>query len=217
MFFKERAWHVGESVVADNGDTCEVGSWVVVTHSQATIIRKIQEILLDSHSGTHGIITIDRFEVAEDRHPILGMPMLVQANAGTCYTTVVASNTIAFALNVQHDCLTLHCPNSAVEIIRQERINTTLERQSVEHRADPIFIVNMHALHNAQCIREVLPHHLTEPVRLQSEHDQQGFIAAAAKQLHERQSARRDEAAKKRKATREAHEKERQEETGERI
>ncbi|KAG9084716.1 hypothetical protein FRC06_003924 [Ceratobasidium sp. 370] len=210
-FFKERAWHVGESVAADNGDICEVGSWVVVTHSEATIIGNIQEILMDSRSGTHGIVTIDRYEVAEARHPILGMPMLVQANAGACYTTVVASNAIAFAINVQHDCLTLRCPNSAVETIRQERINTILECQSVEHREDKIFIVNMHALHNARRVREVLPRHLTEPVRLQSEHDRQDFITAAAKQLHERQTARREEATRKRKAAREARDKEAQE------
>ncbi|KAG9093883.1 hypothetical protein FRC06_011327, partial [Ceratobasidium sp. 370] len=95
----------------------------------------------------------------------------------------------------------------AVETICQERINTTLERQSVEHQEDKIFIVNMHALHNARRVREVLPRHLNEPL----EHDRQDFITAAAKQLHERQTARREEAARKRKAAREARDKEAQE------
>ncbi|KAG9088637.1 hypothetical protein FS749_002011 [Ceratobasidium sp. UAMH 11750] len=203
MFFTERNWHVGESVKAANGDKCEVGSWIVATHSQATIIGRVQEILLDVDSGTHGLVTIDRFDVAEDRHSILGMPVLVQTNADICYTTVLSSYAIDFAVNVQHDCLTLHCPNSAIELIRQERRNTTLERQTVEHREEAIFIINMHALHNARRIREVLPRRLTEPVPLRTAQDRQDFIATSSRQLHARQAVRREEIARKRKAARE--------------
>ncbi|KAG8742162.1 hypothetical protein FRC10_001970 [Ceratobasidium sp. 414] len=206
MFFAERNWHVGESVKAANGDECEVGSWIAATHSQATIIGRVQEILLDADSGTHGLVTIDRFEVAEDRHPILGMPVLVQTSTDIRYTTVLSSYAIDFALNVQHDCLTLRCPNSAIEFIRQERRNTTLERQTVEHREEAVYVINMHALHNARRIREVLPRRLTEPVSLRSEQDRQDFIAASSRQLRERQAVRREETSKKRKAAREARE-----------
>ncbi|KAG9082372.1 hypothetical protein FRC06_005104 [Ceratobasidium sp. 370] len=205
MFFTERNWHVGESVQAANGDECEVGSWIVATHSQATIIGRVQEILVDADSGTHRLVTIDRFDVAENRHSILGMPVLVQTNTDICYTTVLSSYAVDFALNVQHDCLTLRCPNSAIELIRQERRNTTLERQTVEHQGEVVFIINMHALHNARRIREVLPRHLTEPVPLRTEQDRQHFIATSARQWHVRQGVRREETSKKRKAAREAH------------
>ncbi|KAG8696148.1 hypothetical protein FRC09_008704 [Ceratobasidium sp. 395] len=202
-FFEERDWHTGKLVTAANGDRCQVGSWVVATHDEATIIGRIQEILLDSRSEAHGIVTLNRFDVAEVRHPSLGMPMLVQSNADACYTTVIASYAISFALNVQHDCSTLRCSNSALEVIRQERRNTTLERQLVEHREDPIFIINMHALHNARRIREVLPRHLTEPIPLRSEQDRQTFIDASGRLLHERQTAKREAASRKRKEARE--------------
>ncbi|KAG9089457.1 hypothetical protein FS749_001317 [Ceratobasidium sp. UAMH 11750] len=209
-FFEERTWKAGESVASANGDDCEIGSWVVATHSQNTIIGRILEILLESGSDTNGIIVIDRFDVAEQRHPVFDMPMLIQKTADACYTTVVPCYNIDFAINVQHDCLTLHCPNSAIEMIRQERRNTTLERQTVEHRADALFIINMHALHNARRLREVLPRSLIEPVPLHPTQARQDFIAEAARNLHEKQSARRVEMSRKRQAARAAREREAQ-------
>ncbi|KAG9120930.1 hypothetical protein FRC07_003332 [Ceratobasidium sp. 392] len=208
LFFTERDWLVGESVVAANGDECEVGSWVVASHSQATIIGRVQEILLDADSGSHGLVTIDQFDVAEDRHRHLGMPVLVHTDGRVNNTTVLSSYTIDFAINVQHNCMTLGCPNSAVEFIRQERLNTTLERQIVKHRDEAVYIINMHALHNARRIREVLPRRLTEPIPLRSTQDREGFLATAARQLHERQRVKREETARKRKAARTARENE---------
>ncbi|KAG9090973.1 hypothetical protein FRC07_011969, partial [Ceratobasidium sp. 392] len=206
-FFRERTWNVGESVVATNGDLCKIGSW-------NTIIGRVSEILLESGTSTNGIVVIDRFDVAERRHPVFNMPMLIQKGTNSHYTTVISCYDINFAINVQHDCLTLCCPCSAVETIWQERRNTAIERQTVEHRPDPIFIVNMHALHNARRLREVLPRSLTEPVPIRSGQARQEFIAASARDLHKKQSARREEMSRKRKATREARQRDAQADQG---
>ncbi|KAG8688734.1 hypothetical protein FRC11_004889 [Ceratobasidium sp. 423] len=154
-FLSQQKWYEAESVTAASGDVCEVGFWVVATKDRGTVIGRIQQILMDAQTRVHGIIIVERFNIASERHPVLGMPILVQGEANVGYTTVVASYSIEFALNVQHDCLTLRCPTSGVENIRQERLNTTIQRQSIEHREEPIFIINMHALHNAQRTREV--------------------------------------------------------------
>lgn len=113
---------------------------------------------------------------------------------------------LEFAVNVQHDCITLMCPKSGVETIRQERRNTTIQRQVVQHRKDSIFVLNMHALHNAQRIRAVLPRQLTAPVPLHTPESRKPFFGATAQRLRERQTARREETARKRKAAREARE-----------
>ncbi|KAG8730694.1 hypothetical protein FRC10_002414 [Ceratobasidium sp. 414] len=201
-FFEERTWKVGESVIATDSDECES---CPLTRKKSTIVGRILEILLESGSDTNGIVVVDRFDVAEQRHSVFGMPLLVQKDTNACYVTVLSCYDIDFAINVQHDCLTLHCPNSAVETIRQERRNTTLERQTVEHRADAIFVVNMHALHNARRLRDVFPRSLTESVPLHSTQTRQDFIAGSARDLHKKQSAR-EEMAKKRKAARETRE-----------
>src|SRR5437763_17006989 len=110
---------------------------------------------MDSNSGIHGVIIIEQFDIAEQRHPSLGMPILVQTGPNTSYIVVISSyvgvlicptrsrfwnlvymQDIEFAVNVQHDCITLGCPNSAIETIRQERRNTTIQRQVIQHRKD---------------------------------------------------------------------------------
>ncbi|KAG8696511.1 hypothetical protein FRC09_008469 [Ceratobasidium sp. 395] len=213
-FFRERTWNAAKSVVAINGDECAVGSWVVSTHSESTIIGRILEIWLESESTANGIVVIDRFDVAEQRHSVLDMPMLVQKDTSDRYITVVSCYHIDFAINVQHDCLTLSCPCSAVETIWQERRNTMVERQKVEHKPDPIFIVNMHALHNARRLRQLLPRSLTKPVPMRSGQSRQDFLAESARELHKKQSARRAERDRKRKAAREARQRDAEAEGG---
>jgi hypothetical protein len=48
--------------------------------------------------------------------------------------------------------------------ILQERIVTDRTEQKVKHSLDSRFVLNMHALHNAHSIWEVLPRSLSSPV-----------------------------------------------------
>ncbi|CAE6515143.1 unnamed protein product [Rhizoctonia solani] len=208
QFWEERSWYEGKSSIAVSGDKCEVGAWVVATQNGSTIIGRVEQILMDSKSGYHGVAILNTFDLAEHRHPILNMPVLVQTQNDKCYITVVSAYNIEFCMNVQHDCITLSCPNSGVENVRQERLNTTIQRQTVEHRDKAIFVINMHALHNAQRTRQILPRSLTKPIPLHLPQAREAFLSGVATRLHTQQTARREELSKKRKAAREAREKE---------
>ncbi|KAJ7448863.1 hypothetical protein B0H11DRAFT_1743965, partial [Mycena galericulata] len=68
-----------------------------------------------------------------------------------------------FEFNVQHDCLAGNCLVEDIRV-RQERILTDNTQKSISHSAIQHFILNMHALHNAHLIREVLPRQLVAPI-----------------------------------------------------
>ncbi|KAJ6618942.1 hypothetical protein B0H10DRAFT_1723402, partial [Mycena sp. CBHHK59/15] len=53
---------------------------------------------------------------------------------------------------------------------RQERIVTEHTELQTVHSEEAQFILNMHALHNAHLIREVLPRTLTAPVPYLNDH-----------------------------------------------
>ncbi|KDN33741.1 hypothetical protein RSAG8_13172, partial [Rhizoctonia solani AG-8 WAC10335] len=221
-FWEARLWYEGKSSMTKSGDKFEVGSWAVAKQNEASIllsnyhcnliylkppvIGRVEQILMDSESG-HGIVILSVFDLAENRHPVLSMPVLVQTQPDICYTTVVSSYDVEFTINVQHDCISLSCPLSGVEDIRQERLNTTIQRQTVEHRDGAVFIINMHALHNAQRIRHVLPQSLTKPIPLHAPQDRVVFLSKLSEQLHSQQTTRREELSKKRRVAREAREK----------
>ncbi|KAJ7791591.1 hypothetical protein B0H14DRAFT_3094462 [Mycena olivaceomarginata] len=130
-------WVVCKSVVAQSGDD---------NHSpQAGCISKIISQERDG-KPTAALILVETFIVSDlkDRH--LNMPILLLAKRGMALE-------IMFEFNAQHDCFTCDCAMESVPIL-QERIHS-LESQ---------FILNIHALHNAHSIQEVLPQSLTSPV-----------------------------------------------------
>ncbi|KAJ7115666.1 hypothetical protein C8R44DRAFT_880092 [Mycena epipterygia] len=70
---------------------------------------------------------------------------------------------IMFELNVQHDCVAGNCGIKDVRI-RQERILTDITQGTVSHSDTQRYILNMHGLHNAHLIRDVLPRELVAPI-----------------------------------------------------
>ncbi|KAJ7778006.1 hypothetical protein DFH07DRAFT_697898, partial [Mycena maculata] len=70
---------------------------------------------------------------------------------------------IMFAFNAQHDCISCKCRTNTVPV-RQERIITDCTELQINHTTEEQFILNMHGLHNAHLIHEVLPRTLTAPV-----------------------------------------------------
>jgi hypothetical protein len=104
------------------------------------------------------------------------------------------------SFNVQHDCVFCKCKAASV-FVRQERIFTDLTELEISHSPEQRFILNMHALHNAHLIRDILPRSLTEPIPyLQDRAASHGRFAA---QLRETGPAKRAETQAKTKATRE--------------
>lgn len=68
-----------------------------------------------------------------------------------------------FIFNAQHDCRACRCSATGQEFVVQERLITDRTRVAVSHSATKRYLLNMHALHNADLIREALPRSLTKP------------------------------------------------------
>jgi hypothetical protein len=70
---------------------------------------------------------------------------------------------LLFEVNVQHACRESQCQATGRRPRIQERQQTDIEMEVVEHVDDTRFIINMHALHNAARLRKVLPRSITKP------------------------------------------------------
>ncbi|KAF8489838.1 hypothetical protein JB92DRAFT_2629245, partial [Gautieria morchelliformis] len=68
---------------------------------------------------------------------------------------------VKFQFNAQHDCHSGECVLSGCPFQHQEREVTEHTVPVLVHAGDAHFIINLHALHNASILREILPHHLT--------------------------------------------------------
>ncbi|KAG8785697.1 hypothetical protein FRC12_017268 [Ceratobasidium sp. 428] len=199
----DQVWYEGESVTARSGDSCKLGAWVVVETAPRPTIGQITQILVGS-TLDQGRVVLDVFNVSSNRHSLLDMPVLVPRSVGVETLMVCSSKDVLFAFNAQHDCHTLSCTASAVETVSQERTNTTIERQSIQHNQTRIYVVNMHALHNAGVLRKVLPRSLVQPIPLQSDEERTRTIAEHANQYHRKEESKRVAAKKKRKDAKEA-------------
>ncbi|EMD34744.1 hypothetical protein CERSUDRAFT_28747, partial [Gelatoporia subvermispora B] len=150
--------------VAESQDLCKIGSWVVATSpvTNVPIIGRISEILKNSSSNTFSCAVLDRFELGRSRHPVFSMPTLSRRMSETTYLIVPTKN-LKFEINAQHDCFRCQCKASGRRFIRQERVETALTEEFIEHGSDDHFIVNMHSLHNAHLVRQVIPRNLSAP------------------------------------------------------
>ncbi|KAG8726373.1 hypothetical protein FRC12_023457 [Ceratobasidium sp. 428] len=199
----EQDWFEGEHVTASSGDRCKLKSWIVVKTPTQPVIGEIVQLLTTS-SLQQGRVVLDVFTVSANRHSYLDMPVLVQPNVGRQSLQVFNTKDILFLLNVQHDCRTLSCAEGAVEFIRQEKNNTTIRRQAIEHNNTRIYVVNMHALHNAHLIRRVFPRALVRPIPLCEGKEREDFLEERANTYHQREEAKRVANKKKRQEAKEA-------------
>src|ERR1700732_1034538 len=70
---------------------------------------------------------------------------------------------IRFKFSAMHDCQLGKCHPSALRHQMQERQQTSCTVSLISHEDDGHFVINMHALHNATLLRNILPRHLTAP------------------------------------------------------
>jgi len=113
---------------------------------------------------------------------------------------------ILFPFNAQHDCYHGQCPIVEGDCTEQQERHTTSRRlKSVQHTDDSRYLLNMHALHNGQRIRDCLPRHLTAPKPFRA--DRRAHHDAIAAQLRISGPARWAEIARKQKETRERNKK----------
>ena len=102
-----------------------------------------------------------------------------------------------------HDCRLDKCHPSVLCPQMQERQETSRTVSLISHEDDGRFVINMHALHNAILLRNILPRHLTAPKHLYTDRIAQHHEVAA--QLRVTQVEKRACTAAKSKAMREAN------------
>ncbi|KAJ7442085.1 hypothetical protein B0H11DRAFT_1749386 [Mycena galericulata] len=194
------SWTRGENVAAVSGDRCTVGSWAVFRLNDVPIIARILIILLPKGSkSAQGVLVVSKHDVGEALHPQLHMPVLLpDADASR---VVVASASVQFSFNVQHDCRACGCDASGVTRQMQEHQESSTIIYSIVHKDDPRFVINTHGFHNAGLLRKYLPVVLTKPRHLFTDrrrrHDQLSAILGVT------QKAKRAATQEKAAATRE--------------
>ncbi|KAJ7444523.1 hypothetical protein B0H11DRAFT_1746826 [Mycena galericulata] len=200
-------WVHCKYVVAQSGDSCKTGSWVFVrkgADSEPFAARIARILARDGLPLTqHNVaVVVEPFIILDIKDPRLNMPILLPSTESGFlfgYVLLIHSQEIMFSFNGQHDCVTCKCRTDTVPV-RQERIVTDRTELQIIHSGEQRYILNMHGLHNAHLIREVLPRLLTAPVpyledRVASHH-------RFAAQLRQTGPAKRAETQAKTKATR---------------
>ncbi|KAF5352908.1 hypothetical protein D9758_007948 [Tetrapyrgos nigripes] len=161
-------WNPCTFVVSRSKDLCYLGCWVFVKDERVThnypgrivrIIAKENEPILPENT----LLVIECFNVLNEKDKHFNMPVLLKTEKHT----VVSPKHISFDFNAQHDCVSGACEiGFSSQRIRQERIDTDQQERHIVHSDDDRYILNIHALHNAHLIREVLPRELVAPVPL---------------------------------------------------
>ncbi|KAJ7703504.1 hypothetical protein B0H17DRAFT_1157088 [Mycena rosella] len=195
------SWILCKYVVAQSGDMCKDGFWIFFrkTEDSNVMAGRIRKIIAREQDGTalaqqsNALLIVEPFIVSEVKNLRLNMPLLFLSQDAKAMLEVM------FAFNAQHDCVTCRCSTAAVPVI-QERIVTNRTELQTKHSSEQIFIVNMHGLHNAHLIRDVLPCSLTEPIPYLQ--DRIASHARFAAQLRQTGPAKRAETKAKTQATR---------------
>jgi hypothetical protein len=219
-------WNDNQSVISQSGDVCRIGSWVVVRpdpENNGFAIGRVTELLSPSveESGPskipENLVTVTGFVLGDKRHSVYGMPVLRSTDTPTflvvktevclsyCTQIQIAKEleqAILFRISVQHDCNLHKCKPTGLRAIIQERIATEDHTNILLHEDDSHFVINLHALHNANLLRQVLPRSLTKPEPQHGdESDRKTWHAEVAVTLRERLAARNKRKTERRKAT----------------
>ncbi|THU86209.1 hypothetical protein K435DRAFT_822219 [Dendrothele bispora CBS 962.96] len=200
---KATVWEENRSVIAQSGDICTKGSWIAVRRSNSEfMIGRLAEILsptITIDGDPDYILTVETFSLGENRHPDFDMPILRRPTAAEnipAFMTVGISD-VLFSLSVQHDCRLNRCQLTAQRVVRQEHKETSQQVSVLAHSNDDNFIVNMHALHNATLLRQLLPRCLTEPKSLHT--DRHAYHLEVSKKYQDDQEKRRKQGTSKQK------------------
>ncbi|TFY77625.1 hypothetical protein EWM64_g6387 [Hericium alpestre] len=100
---------------------------------------------------------IEPFLVADVNDVRLNMPILIRGDDKDCID-------ILFLFNAQHDCTFGKCEVATTRKQVSQHQQTFFRTENiVAHTNDTRYLVNMHALHNASRLPDVLPRHLVAP------------------------------------------------------
>ncbi|PSR72987.1 hypothetical protein PHLCEN_2v11153, partial [Hermanssonia centrifuga] len=131
-------------------------------------------LVVEQHGLTLDLFPIDRSNIylpndGEDARVWLRCKHLVSQAKDICrskswiFFREEGQKNVLFVFNAQHDCRHCGCKLTGEIRIIQEREETRRTQKNLEHAPVERYLVNMHALHNAAAMREILPRHLWSP------------------------------------------------------
>ncbi|KAI8995712.1 hypothetical protein BD414DRAFT_513439 [Trametes punicea] len=160
-FSSSDAWIRCKHVIAQSQDVCRDGSWIFYreTGTSTLLVGHISRILCHVLTNT-AVVVVDRFLVNADRDTYFNIAShLLLDSELRCNPS-----DIIFSFNAQHDCRKAQCKDHVDVAIVQERRHTGVMRKALVHKPEQRYLINMHALHNAARIRDILPRELTRPI-----------------------------------------------------
>ncbi|KAG1880853.1 hypothetical protein F4604DRAFT_1922478 [Suillus subluteus] len=96
---------------------------------------------------------------------------------------------IMCSINIQHNCIDLHCTDTAQQPVYQERTLTSCSRPIVQHKLTPYYFLNVYSIHNYDYIHLVTPNTLHEtPLRVTNVAE---VRALAVQQMQEKRAAKK--------------------------
>ncbi len=117
-------------------------------------------------------------------------------------TKDVCAQSIAFNVNVQHDCVSGKCQATGTHHVRQERKDIDKTASHIVHGVLQQFVINTHGFHNAHRLRRVLDPVLIKPVPLMNSLERYKLHSKLAEDLHNTNTGKRAKAKEKRAETR---------------
>jgi len=160
-------------------------------------------------------VIMETFNVSESRDSRYGMPTMhaspghgyhaippsVSYGSTWLHSTLITLQNISFIFNAQHDCEGGECSYTVNSTGTHDGQATAKVGKTVIHSTHNKYFINLHALHNAWRIREVLPRNLTEPVPYITNREE--FHHEMARKLQKTNPEKRAKAKEKAKDTRE--------------
>ncbi|THV04305.1 hypothetical protein K435DRAFT_961933 [Dendrothele bispora CBS 962.96] len=207
-------WNDNRSVISQAGDVCKIGSWVITRRKGETSFEfgRISELLspsIDRNSASvlpEKLVTVERFILGDKLHTEFNMPILHQPETPSFF--LVKTDEIVCRISVQHDCQLHKCAPTGSRPITQERLKTERTQTLLTHEDDNHFVINMHALHNASLVRNILPRVLIAPRLLHgTEEEREAWHGEIVENVRPTMVAKRKKANEKRQETREANQK----------
>ncbi|EIW54556.1 uncharacterized protein TRAVEDRAFT_60724 [Trametes versicolor FP-101664 SS1] len=159
-------WYHCKYLVAQSRDICKPDSWIFFRNQKGIArVGRISKILSCPEEG-RAVAIIDKYDIDHERDTYFNMPVIhrICDPEGRGQSTHIPVESVIFIFNAQHHCRACGCTRQEDQQILQERKLTGRTRKIIGHEPIGRYLLNMHALHNAALIREVLPRELTSPI-----------------------------------------------------
>ncbi|KAF8881648.1 hypothetical protein CPB85DRAFT_1378298 [Mucidula mucida] len=181
-------WHYCKYAISESLEECFESSWVfckspLPNANNLIVLGRISFILTlaaPPPDTDEAVVVLELFQVLSERDPVFGMPVLMRCDGEKTYL-IVPSKNLKFKFNVQHDCTTAKCTASGVRKRKQERQDSEVTENFIEHQPLDRYFINMHAFYNAHLVQATLPRSLTIPLPIVD--DRKAFHSELASQL----------------------------------